>query len=139
MKIKFAYKNEDKLACFSLLKQLIKDLEKKDFLDKLKQKKGYGYKLVFLKDHEKIIAVAGFKFYYSFRFGKYLEIDDFVVDKDKRRNGYGKVLFNWLSKYAEKNNCSSIQLNSRIKLNKAHKFYEKVGMKISHYRFYKKI
>ena len=138
MEIKLITKKEDKLLCFSLLKQLVKDLKKETFLLKLNQKTRYGYKLIVLKEKNKVIAIAGVKFYTTFRFAKHLEIDDFVVDKKNRRKGYGKVLFNWLLKYAKKNNCNSIQLNSRVKLNKAHKFYKKMGMKISHYRFYLK-
>lgn len=137
MNIRIANKKSDYLSCFLLLKQLVKDLEEKEFLNRLRQKRNIGYKLIILEDKDKVVAVAGIKFYNSFRFDKYLEIDDFVVDKNKRRSGYGNALFNWLVKYALKNNCKSIQLNSRLKLKNAHKFYKKMGMKITHYRYYK--
>ncbi len=139
MNIRIVNKKEDKVACFYLLKQLVESLEKKDFLNKLKQKGNAGYKLIILEDKDKVLAVAGIKFYNSYRFDKYLEIDDFVVDKKNRRNGYGKLLFDWLVEYAKKNNCNSIQLNSRLKLNEAHKFYKKMGMEVSHYRFHKNL
>lgn len=139
MKIQIAIKNEDKLSCFFLLQQLVKELEKKSFYNRLKEKRNRGYKLIILKDKGDIIAVAGIRFYYSYVFGKYLEIEDFVVDKNKRRQGYGSNLFNWIIKYANKNNCNSIQLNSRIKLKEAHKFYEKMKMNISHYRYIKNL
>jgi len=139
MNIRIVNKKEDKVACFYLLKQLVESLEKKDFLNKLKQKGNVGYKLIILEDKDKVLAVAGIKFYNSYRFDKYLEIDDFVVDKKNRRNGYGKLLFDWLVEYAKKNNCNSIQLNSRLKLNEAHKFYKKMGMEVSHYRFHKNL
>ncbi len=139
MKIRVINDSKDILACFVLLKQLVEGLEKKDFLSKLKQKKNQTYKLIILEEKDKPLAVAGIRFYNSYRFDKYLEVDDFVVDKKNRRNGYGKALFNWLIKYAKKNNCCSIQLNSRLELNQAHKFYKKMGMNVSHYRFYKNL
>jgi GNAT superfamily N-acetyltransferase len=139
MNIKVITKKEDKLGCFPLLKQLVENLEKKTFLDKLKEKNRHGYKLLALETGGNFLAAAGIRFYVSFRFGRYLEIDDFVVDEKNRRKGYGRVLFGFLIDYAKKNDCHSIQLNSKISLVKAHKFYKKMGMKISCHRFYYKI
>jgi GNAT superfamily N-acetyltransferase len=66
-------------------------------------------------------------------------IDDLVVDKNYRGKGYGSTLFDWIVDYAKKNNCQAIELSSSVKRYRAHKFYMKKGMNITHHHFSIKI
>jgi glucosamine-phosphate N-acetyltransferase len=53
-------------------------------------------------------------------------IEDIIVDKEFRGNGYGKYIINYLIKYAKNNNCYKIILNTD---EKNLKFYQKCGFK----------
>jgi GNAT superfamily N-acetyltransferase len=135
MVIKLINNDQEINNCFPIIKQLIPKISKKNFIDQIKIKYEYGYRLVALKIDNKIISVADIRFYEYFGCGKFLIIDDFVTDKYMRSKGYGKKVFEWIKKYALKNNCSEIQLDSNINLHKAHKFYMNMGMNISHHHF----
>jgi len=139
MKITFLKTDAEKKDSFKIMKQLVSKLEEKSYLKQIKRKEKFGYKLLAIKDKDKIISLAGIRFYEYFGCGKFIIIDDFVTNKKYRKLGFGTKLFDWIKKYAKKENCSEIQLNSSIKRHKAHKFYKKQGMKITNYHFTKKI
>jgi glucosamine-phosphate N-acetyltransferase len=53
-------------------------------------------------------------------------IEDIVVHKDYRRNGFGKMLINILMEYAKKNNCYKVILDCSIDVKN---FYINCGFK----------
>jgi ribosomal protein S18 acetylase RimI-like enzyme len=59
--------------------------------------------------------------------GKYLEIDNFVVNPDYRSKGIGKMLTDYVEKKAVELNCSSIVLDAFTGNFGAHRFYYNQG------------
>ncbi|MCM0665405.1 GNAT family N-acetyltransferase [Flavobacterium tyrosinilyticum] len=59
--------------------------------------------------------------------GKYLEIDNFVVNPDQRSKGIGKLLTDYIEKKAIELNCSSIVLDAFTGNFGAHRFYYNQG------------
>ncbi|KAF2335942.1 GNAT family N-acetyltransferase [Flavobacterium ginsenosidimutans] len=59
--------------------------------------------------------------------GKYLEIDNFVVNPDYRSRGIGKMLTDYVEKKANELNCSSIVLDAFTGNFAAHRFYYNQG------------
>ena len=59
---------------------------------------------------------------------KSLYIDDFFIKEDKRGNGTGRILFEYIKKYAEEIGCHYIDLNVWEFNKSAIEFYEKCGM-----------
>lgn len=60
----------------------------------------------------------------------YYFIENLVVDKNHRRKGIAKKLFNYLTLKAKENNIDSIELNVWSFNTEAIKFYESMGMNI---------
>lgn len=135
MEILIAKNDDEILQCFDIMKQLVNSINKNNFLLQVKRKYEMGYRLVFLKINNEVVSIIGTRIYEYFGCGKFLIIDDFITDKDKRGKGYGKKIFNWVKKFVKENQCSQIQLDSSIELYKAHKFYMNMGMNISHHHF----
>lgn len=52
------------------------------------------------------------------------------VDKNLRKNGYGRILISEIKKKAKKENCNRIELTCWNFNKNAIKFYEKMGMKV---------
>lgn len=52
------------------------------------------------------------------------------VDKNFRRNGYGRILISEIKKKAKKENCNRIELTCWSFNKNAIKFYEKMDMKV---------
>ncbi|WP_294959152.1 GNAT family N-acetyltransferase [uncultured Flavobacterium sp.] len=59
--------------------------------------------------------------------GKYLEIDNFVVNPEYRSKGIGKMLTDYIEKKAIELNCSSIVLDAFTGNFGAHRFYYNQG------------
>ena len=64
----------------------------------------------------------------------YCFIENLVVDKNHRRKGIAKKLFNYLTLKAKENNIDSIELNVWSFNTEAIKFYESMGMNIKNIR-----
>ena len=54
-------------------------------------------------------------------------IENVIVDKDYRKKRIGKKLMEMAVEYARENNCYKVVLQSGIKREEAHKFYENLG------------
>lgn len=69
--------------------------------------------------------------------GKYLEIDNFVVNPDHRSKGIGKLLTDYVEKKAIQLNCSSIVLDAFTGNFGAHRFYYNQGYAAKGFHFVK--
>ena len=54
-------------------------------------------------------------------------IENVITDKEFRRKGIGRKVIKNAIEYAKRQNCYKIILQSGIKRNEAHKFYESIG------------
>ncbi|PIQ48363.1 MAG: hypothetical protein COW03_11030 [Cytophagales bacterium CG12_big_fil_rev_8_21_14_0_65_40_12] len=125
---------------YRLLKQLVPSLLSFDeFQQTYADKEKYGYHLVALYDSSKIVCVAGLRFNVYYEVGKYLFIDDLVVDESLRSKGIGTTMFTKLEEYARKNKCKQIQLDTSVSLHETHKFYYNQNMQTTQYHMTKKV
>ena len=83
----------------------------------------------------KVKAVSGFRIINNLGRDKFLYVDDLVTKPEDRSKGYGSLLFDWLKKYANDNNCNQVVLDSGVQRFGAHKFYLEKGMKIVGHHF----
>ena len=75
----------------------------------------------------KIIGFVHAQMYESFYSNLGLNILGLAVNPDFQGRGIGRKLMNKLEDYAVDNNISFIRLNSAMKREEAHKFYEHIG------------
>ncbi|MFD1603254.1 GNAT family N-acetyltransferase [Flavobacterium artemisiae] len=69
--------------------------------------------------------------------GKYLEIDNFVVNPEHRSKGIGKILADYVEKKANEIGCSSIVLDAFTGNFGAHRFYYNQGYAPKGFHFVK--
>lgn len=69
--------------------------------------------------------------------GKQLEIDNVVIDKDWRSQGLGTFFLENLERWALREQCNTIELNTYVENNRSHKFYFNEGFKILGFHFQK--
>ena len=79
------------------------------------------------KETRKIIGFIHAQMYESFYSDLGLNILGLAVNPDFQGRGIGKKLMDKLENYALDNNISFIRLNSAMKRDEAHKFYEHIG------------
>ncbi|MGD7653918.1 MAG: GNAT family N-acetyltransferase [Verrucomicrobiales bacterium] len=71
--------------------------------------------------------------------GKYLEIDNIVVDPDQRSSGIGTHLIERMEQLARENECLVITLDSYTANHPSHRLYHRLGFEIWGYHFIKPI
>lgn len=84
----------------------------------------------------KIIGCLNLRIEYQLHHsGKIAEIMEFCVDQRERSAGNGKKLFNYAVDLARKEECEQLELDTnQCRLN-AHRFYERQGMKNTHFKY----
>ncbi len=87
----------------------------------------------------KCIGISGIWINTKLYSGKYLEMDNVVIDKDYRSKGIGKLLCDWCINKAKETNCKNIMLDAYLENEKAHAFYEREGFTKRGYHFIKNI
>ncbi|MEH1927639.1 GNAT family N-acetyltransferase [Nostoc sp.] len=123
------------LKCFPVMSQLRPHLQQAKFVEQVRYQMKEGYQLAFLEVEEQAVAVAGFRISTCLASGKFLYIDDLVVDELKRSHSYGQQLFQWLIEYARNHDCEHLSLDSGVQRFAAHRFYLMQRMSITSHHF----
>ncbi|MBZ0165686.1 MAG: GNAT family N-acetyltransferase [Candidatus Omnitrophica bacterium] len=110
--------------CSTVLGQLRVHLDQKHLFQQIKNQIDCGYQLVRITVDDSVVAVAGFRMSQSLAWGHFLYVDDLVTRDDKRSQGYGHALIEWLVSYAKTNQCDQLHLDSGVRRTDAHRFYE---------------
>lgn len=126
---------QDIKICYPVMVQLRTSLKENEFIKRVNRQKKNGYMLVFTKDKDNVVAVAGFRILENLAHGKFLYIDDLITDSDNRSKGYGGKLFDFLVDYAKKEGCKEIHLDSGVQRFNAHRFYFRKRMSIISHHF----
>ena len=121
--------------CFDVMSELRTHLIREDFLATIRHMESEGYRLAYIEDDERVVAVAGYRIYTNLFLGKNLYVDDLVTSASVRSKGYGKQLLDWLRDKARDTGCRSFHLDSGTARGQAHKFYFDQGFTISSYHF----
>ncbi len=62
--------------------------------------------------------------------GKFIEVDNFIVDEAYRGRGVGKKLLEWVEAKGKAENCEMARLDTYVVLEQAQRFYFAQGFKI---------
>ncbi|OUS10135.1 GNAT family N-acetyltransferase, partial [Gammaproteobacteria bacterium 54_18_T64] len=65
--------------CFGVLAELRPHLQRDNFLATVRSMEEDGYKLVYMADQGRVVAVAGYRIYSNLFMGKHLYVDDLVT------------------------------------------------------------
>ena len=80
--------------CFEVMSELRPHLKRENFLETIRAMETEGYKLAFIEDQGRVVAVAGYRIYTNLFMGKHLYVDDLVTASSGRSKGYGEA---WLT------------------------------------------
>ncbi|MGC1510097.1 GNAT family N-acetyltransferase [Ketobacter sp.] len=134
-----AITDEEIESCFDVMSELRPHLQRESFLTQVRDMEIEGYKLAYLKDDDKVVAVAGYRIYSNLFMGKHLYVDDLVTSDAKRSKGYGETMLSWLRAQAVDAGCHYLHLDSGTHRHQAHKFYFRHGLTIASYHFSEKL
>jgi len=97
----------------------------------------HNYTQIAVFENEKCIGITGCWSATKLWTGKYLEIDNFVVNPEHRSKGIGKILTDFIEKKAVDLGCSSIVLDAFTGNFGAHRFYYNQGYAPKGFHFVK--
>jgi GNAT superfamily N-acetyltransferase len=122
-------------ACYVVMRQLRPHFTLEAFVVRVRLQQSLGYRLVCLEGEGRPVAVAGYQIRETFADGRFLHLDDLVTLNNERSRGYGAELLQWLAVRARELNCESLQLDSAVWREEAHRFYEREGLSRIAYHF----
>ncbi len=130
---------EEMSEAYFLINQLTPSLSKEKYVRYLKEMTPHHYYQIAALQGGKMIGVSGYWIATKLYCGKYLEIDNLVVDEACRSRQTGKLLLNELQAIALRHHCDVMMLDAYLHNTRAHQFYEKAGLQAKGYHFIKKL
>ena len=132
---KIAGTDQEIAACFPVMAELRPHLKRDEFIETIHNMERDGYKLTFLSDGIRILAVAGYRVKRMLCCEPFLYVDDLVTTASERSRGHGTRFLSWLIEQARKEGCTQLHLDSGVQREDAHRFYKKNGMAVSGLHF----
>ncbi len=127
------------LQQFPLIQYLNPTMEVARYETLIRQMLPLNYKMVGVFDGATCLGLSGYWVATKLYSGKYLEVDNFVVDEQCRSRGIGKLLLDWLTQEAQKHQCETMMLDAYVVNHAAHKFYLREGFVIKGFHFLKRL
>jgi len=123
-------------TCYPLMRQLRPHLgSAADFAERWRRQRTEGYRLVGVWKTADPVALAGFRVTESLIHGRFLYVDDLVVDIDRRNGGFGALLMDWLHEEGRNCGCAKLVLDTGLDNVLAHRFYYRQGLVAMALRF----
>ena len=99
----------------------------------------HGYRMAVVYDGDQCVGLSGVWVTTKFYSGKYLEMDNVVVDEAYRSRGIGTILSEFVTELARTEGCVTIMLDAWLTNEKAHAFYERQGFVKRGFHFLKSL
>ena len=116
MTIQTADTDEQIAACYPVMRELRPHLDADAFVGIVRGMHGDGYRLAFLSEGDRVVAVAGFRTKRTLFCDKFLYVDDLVTLSAERSKGYGKVLLEWLKDRARADTDFKVNLKNEVNI-----------------------
>lgn len=130
---------ESMLPYLGLVQQLTPSLTLERFRDLLMAMVPHRYAMVAAFEGPVCTGLSGYWIGHKLYCGRYLEIDNFVVDAPYRARGVGQLLLDHLRDVAKAEGCEHLMLDAYLDNTGAHRFYERHGFSKRGYHFMLKV
>lgn len=113
MQIREIQNREEINQTLAVLLQIYDELDKAHYTDSILHMMEHGYKMAAVFEDSAVengrcIGVVGVRVVHKLQYGKVLEIEDFMIDRQKRGIGVGKILLRWVDWQAAVFKCTNI-------------------------------
>ncbi len=128
---------EDMVAQINTIRFLYPNISLEKYQSFLSEMLPHNYTQIAVFENDTCLGLTGCWSATKLWTGKYLEIDNFVVNPEFRSRGIGKMLTDYIEKKAIELNCSSIVLDAFTGNFGAHRFYYNQGYAPKGFHFVK--
>lgn len=96
---------------YEVLTQIYENLERETYINDILHMMEEGHKMAGVfedDDNEKCIGIIGIRLVHKINYGKSIEIEDFMIDRQRRGIGVGKMLMRWAEWQSVISGCKNI-------------------------------
>ena len=118
----------DVRQCWLAFHELRPHLQSEDeFVERWRKQVEESYRIVYVKDGDKVVAAAGYRFLNTMAWGHILYIDDLVALQAFHQTGLGTLLLRYLQNEARERGCDAVHLDTGYQRDLAHRAYLRNG------------
>ncbi len=128
---------DEMFSQFEIITHLYPNISKEKYKKFLQEMFPHNYKQLAVFDDEVCVALTGFWVGTKLWSGKYIEIDNFIVNPNHRMKGLGKIMTDYIDQKAKELGCTMIVLDAFTGNFKAHRFYYNQGYAPKGFHFVK--
>ena len=128
---------EEMLPHLNLIQQLTPSLTTAEYRSLLEAMIPHRYAMLAAFEGDACLGLSGYWIGHKLYSGRYLEIDNFVVDAKHRSRGIGQLLVDELIRIAQREGCMNVMLDAYLENTAGHRFYERHGFMKRGYHFIK--
>ncbi len=129
---------EEWRACLPLMRELRPHLaHADDFIERLARMHQENYRLLAVMREGQAVALAGYRYQENLIYGRFMYVDDLVVDPSARGSRWGARLIAELDQLARGADCDKLVLDTGLGNALAQRFYFRQGLLTSAIRFSK--
>lgn len=139
IEFKILTNSHEMMDCYKLIKQLNPKLSQEEYANLISEMTPKNYKQLIAIQNSVIVGVCGYWINTKIYSGKYIELDNVVVDDAFRNQNIGEQMCLRLLQIAEKEQCRVAMLDAYIENEAAHRFYERLGYRKKGFHFVKKL
>lgn len=114
---------EEMRAELEIVKYLYPEFTLEKYESYLKEMIPHNYKQLVIYENDNCVALTGFWTGFKLWSGKYIEIDNFIVDPAHRAKGLGKMMTDFIDSRAREEGCTMIVLDAYTNNFTAQRFY----------------
>lgn len=142
MQIKEIQAREEINETLAVLLQIYDKINKDNYVESIINMMEHGYKMaaVFedaMIENGRCIGVVGVRVIHKLQHGKVLEVEDFMIDRQKRGVGVGKMLLRWVDWQAAIFKCTNIIGNLETKRKESQKIFSREQFVLDGFMFRK--
>lgn len=129
--------HEDEVrASYPLMRQLRPQLDSaQELVQRWQHQRTQGYRLLALWSGTQPLGLAGFRVQDNLVHGRFVYVDDLVIDASCRSQGFGRMLMDALKAEAKALGCSKLLLDATMGNALGHRFYYRQGLLATALRF----
>jgi len=121
--------NDDIAAVYPLMSILRPHLPNEEaFVAQVERQAQAGYRLSGFRHNRQWQGLIGFRLGENLLYGKFLYVDDLVVEPSSQNKGIGKRLIEYVRRYAQTLDCANLVLDTGLCMPYAQRFYYRQGL-----------
>ncbi|HEX9981518.1 MAG TPA: GNAT family N-acetyltransferase [Flavobacterium sp.] len=137
MEIKELTTITEMLAELRTMQHLYPNLSPARYQQMLSEMLPHNYRQIAVFDQGQCVGISGFWLGTKLWSGKFMELDNFIVDPDHRSKGIGKMICDYAEALAVSLGCTNIVLDAYTNNFAAHRFYYNQGFGPKGFHFVK--